>query len=789
MINISILGLVFFSALFGGITDPLSCGIFLTLNGLLLALLPAQSPLPKPILLTLPILLFGILSSFQQFLSVPFGIRLSQFPVSLESLVLLLAGWGWLLWLCTQPTGSHKRLFLLRTHGWFTAAVGILVLICQVRRWPFPFTVPEAYGIFPNTNHMSNWLAIGGILLAGTVYADIRREKFVPATFSFLSLAAIVTCLAANRSRGGLFIFLLGLLLWAAFQIWSGPNRRIGIILLAGVSLLATFLLFRGAKPLDRLLHPSGTPPAAIDTRAGPVLPGTEEDPGQTLDFRLRVQRDVLDLLSVHPWLGLGPGNFESLFPRFRTRSDFDQSLALHPESDWLWFAAEFGLPSLLLLLAGLVLLLRRAGPGRNADGWITRSAGLAAVLAFAVHSLADVPGHRPGTVWPILMVLGLICTRKREAEKQGPPPLWQNLFLRGLGGILILAGLVWTSGVLTRAPWPATVQAARVKAGTASLWAANEPEKALERIEGALRSVPYDPILRFLCGKALLFFEKSEPEARQQFAIQLWLQPNLLIVPLDQAQAWAEMRSGETEDAVAAYREALARSRFRLADNRGPEHVVEHMMRMSLSAPNLGPLILPFIQDRPALVSLYLSRLPPEKFQPALAALLAGNPELDGWKKDDIADLLIAWAQRGEAGSLLPVLEKKFAWWDAGWPVLAQLWAKGGRTKEAVQLVNKYLPPPTLPDDLVPANQAESRWYRSPRDYGAAYVLAESRRTKGDLVGARVVLEKITERPEAPAYFWWLRARVETEEGRFVPAWESLRKYLQRAVPQFPSV
>jgi len=55
--------------------------------------------------------------------------------------------------------------------------------------------------------------------------------------------------------------------------------------------------------------------------------------------------------------------------------------------------------------------------------------------------------------------------------------------------------------------------------------------------------------------------------------------------------------------------------------------------------------------------------------------------------------------------------------------------------------------------------------------------------------VGARVVLEKITERPEAPAYFWWLRSRVETEEGRFAPAWESLLKYLQRTDPAWPAV
>jgi predicted Zn-dependent protease len=212
-------------------------------------------------------------------------------------------------------------------------------------------------------------------------------------------------------------------------------------------------------------------------------------------------------------------------------------------------------------------------------------------------------------------------------------------------------------------------------------------------------------------------------------------------------------------------------------------------MMRMSRLSPGLEAHILPLIKDRPELVSLYLTRLPRENFNPALQKLLAENPDLPGWSPKAIANLLLAWARQGEPGSLLPALEKNPAWWEAGWPILAQLRAKEGKTREALELVQKYLPPPTLPDDPCPPNQAESRWYRSPRDYGAAYVLAETRRKKGDLVGARVVLEKITERPEAPAYFWWLRSRIETEEGRDAAAWESLRKYLQRAVPQFPNV
>ena len=787
MNSIFILSVLFFSSLFGGISDPLSCGLFLTINGLCLLILPPQSRFTSLVFVVLPAFVLGVISSSQKFLSAPFGFSATQFQVSMESLVLLLAGWAWFTWVSTQPLGSQKRLLLFRTYGWFVAIIGIVALITKVQGWPLPFTTPKAYGIFPNPNHMSNWLAIAGILLAGTVYADIRKKSFLPAGFSLLGLVSILTCLAANSSRGGLGIFFLGLLAWAIGQAIVGPDRRVGIFLLAGASLAATTLLYQGAKPLERMK--TNTSPASIQTHAGGDEATLDENPTATWNFRLRLQRDSLDLLADHPLLGVGPGNYQSLFPRYRSRSAEVQSIAGHPESDWVWFASEYGLPALLALAAGIILLFRQAGPGRNKDGWITRSAGAAAVLAFMIHGLADVPGHRPGTVWPVLAVAALVFTRKRLAEQEGSPPIWQNFFLRGTGLVLIGIGLLWTYGVLTQGSWPATVAAERAKAAVNEAWRKDDVETALAAAEKGVAAAPYDQLLRYLHGKALLFFDDSEPDARREFAIQRWLEPHLLVVALDQATVWAELRPDDTVDLMEAYRAAMERSRFRLADNRGPEHIVEHMIRMSPRVPGLGPQILPFVEDRPALVSIYLSRLPPEKFRPTLDGLLAGNPDLQGWSRESIAALLLAWVRQGEPGSLLPVLETKTGWWEAGWPILTQLRAKAGRTREAVELAQKYLLPPTLPDDPCPPNQAESRWYRSPRDYGAAYVLAETRRKKGDLIGARVVLEKVTERPEVPLYFWWLRSRLEAEEGRDSAAWDSLRKYLQRAVPGWPTI
>jgi len=763
---------------------PLFLGIFLFINGLWITISGISSSISKSYYFGAGALFFfAVCSSFFQPTPVAHALGIRQLGISLESSFLLGAALLVLGWMLGNPQGERKRLWIFRTYGWLVAATGILALIFQTQRWPFPFTVPTAYGIFPNPNHMSNWLAIAGILLAGTVYADIRKRQFLLASFSFLGMAAILTCLAANSSRGGLGIFFLGLIAWAVAQTLAGPNKKVGIFLLAGAALAATTLLYQGAKPLERMKK-SGTNLPEIQTKAGP-----EEDPSNpTLDFRLLLQRDALDLSAAHPWLGTGPGNFRYFFPPYRERTAATQSQAIHPESDWVWFLCEFGWPATLVLLAGIFLLLRQAGPGRNKEGWITRSAGGAALLAFGLHGLADVPGHRIGTVWPILMVAGLICARKKEGEASPASTLEIRLF-RGLGLLLAGVAMFWTWGVATGRNWPATVAAAQSKVAVGAEWKAGSVEKALQAAERGRALAPYDSVLRFLYGKALLFFDDTERETAAEFEIQAKLEPFLLIVPLDQATAWLEILPDRPELALPAYREALARSRFKLADNRGPEHVVEHMMRMSQRAPKLESYILPLIQDSPELAPLYLSRQPREKFAPALAELLAGNPNLEGWSKKSIADLLVAWARRGDSGQLLPVLEKNLIWWDAGWPVLIQLWAKAGRTKEALELAGKYLPPPALPDDPIPANQAESRWYRSPRDYGAAFVLAETRRKNGDLVGARVVLEKITERPEAPAYFWWLRSRVETEEGRFTPAWESLRKYLEKAVPGWPSV
>ncbi|NBQ64986.1 MAG: hypothetical protein EBT95_05540 [Verrucomicrobia bacterium] len=365
MINYLILFYALISSLFGGMLDPFYLPLFLIINCLCILFFSVKSKLPLFFYpLTLIFIFLGILSAWFQ--PVPESLAkttTSQLGVSLESVFLAANALLWFGWVLGNPQGEKKRIGIFRTYGWVVASVGMVALICRVQRWPFPFTSPQAYGIFPNTNHMSNWLAIAAILLVGTVYADIRRKNFAPAIFSFLGILAALTCLAANSSRGGLAVFFLGLVLWAVGLATGGPDRRIGILLLAGAALAATVLLFQGARPLERMKKPwMGSATATIPSGS------QETEETETLDFRLLLQRDALDLSADLPWLGTGPGNFRYLFPPYRHRTFSNQSTAIHPESDWLWLVCEFGWPAAILLFGGAFALGRAAGPGRNRE-------------------------------------------------------------------------------------------------------------------------------------------------------------------------------------------------------------------------------------------------------------------------------------------------------------------------------------------------------------------------------------------------------------------------------------
>ena len=112
------------------------------------------------------------------------------------------------------------------------------------------------------------------------------------------------------------------------------------------------------------------------------------------------------------------------------------QSRAVHPESDWLWAAVEMGWPAVALLLAGLLYGLRRCLPlGEN-----LRAAAAVCAVAFALHGLVDVSGHRAGAAWPALFLFGIAMNPARPGE----PRAWVAPLFRIFGGVLAALAAWW---------------------------------------------------------------------------------------------------------------------------------------------------------------------------------------------------------------------------------------------------------------------------------------------------------------------------------------------------------
>jgi hypothetical protein len=205
--------------------------------------------------------------------------------------------------------------------------------------------------------------------------------------------------------------------MWTALVAWQ--RRSWKMMALGGSALLA----------LSALLLVAG----------GPVAARFAGGADSQIAFRRLIWQDTLALIHAGPWCGVGLGDFEALFPFYRKASIIQQRV-LHPESDWLWLAAEIGWLGVALALTALFACLRSAFPLEAGTLRRLRGAALAAGIAAALHGLIDVPAHRLGSALAALLVLALA---RREApwapDSRGAMALW-----RGLGLALLLAAVWW---------------------------------------------------------------------------------------------------------------------------------------------------------------------------------------------------------------------------------------------------------------------------------------------------------------------------------------------------------
>ena len=479
------------------------------------------------------------------------------------------------LWLAGhRPSSSQLRVWALA----FTVGVAIYAILSKLKYDP----VNGIYGFFPNRNHTATYLAMGTICGLGNVLQALRDRRFLAMSIAVVATAVCLWAVAGwSISRGGVVLVSIGCVLWFSMlgRGYLGKHgwRTLALIALAGVGLF--LIADTGVKErFSKTLQKAGRVIAPAEETLSDLSPAADCS-SQDLDFRIPVALDALDLIRDFKWTGIGAGQFYYVFPQYRHRTVIaNESDAYHPESDWLWMAAETG-PAATLALATLLIVacwksLRSILGGRDRA---LRGACLIAALLVPIHGIFDVPGHRITLALSAGLLFALSLRVSSTHASASTPSPWAFR----LPALALLA----VAGFLARAQWwgghqPAIPAGHVAAAKVADLLAedgrhrtaaetsgqgyapssANDPlEKALTVIDEASPVVPLQRNLYRLKGFVALHFDDKDEVAMRAFKIEQTLQPTMVSVPFQQARAWGEF---DPAQAVILWREALDRSR-----------------------------------------------------------------------------------------------------------------------------------------------------------------------------------------------------------------------------------
>lgn len=510
-----------------------------------------------------------------------------------------------------RPSPAQARTWALA----FTVGVAFYAIFSKIMQEPLPTGNASGathYGLFANRNHTATYLAMGAICGLGSMLQAIRDRRFAVMA---VALAATGVCLWAvlgwSVSRGGLLLLLVGSLAWLAVLGRGYLGRSGGWVVGLGVFTVVGLFFISESAVKGRLAETIGKAEAVAQPAATSDLASAKRitDASGALDFRVPTALDTLDLIRDFKWTGVGAGQFSYIFPQYRKLSaSANDAEHLHPESDWLWLAAETGLPA-TLALAALVLLAARKSMRRILHGRdrALRGACLIAAMLVPIHGLFDVPGHHFSLAWSAVFLFSLSLRAPKEESVKSSPARWPFR----LGALVMMA----VAAFLIHAQWWGGHQSAVASGQLAadkvlSLYAEDRAlqrakdenrqtstpppgedrlEQAMAELDDTLRRVPLDRRLRDLQGCIGLHFEDLDAKSSQAFEIARRLDPTWVNGPMRQAWAWSRTDPRQT---ALLWREALVRAEWMDLHHPGSlwskERILADIRRSSRGHPEL---------------------------------------------------------------------------------------------------------------------------------------------------------------------------------------------------------
>ena len=482
--------------------------------------------------------------------------------------------------------GSECLLLCLLTGAFVTYGLLSLIrpMLIPAGAYSIQTGIPT-FGFFPNHNHSGTLLAMGLVLALGLFLQGARRRWALFVVLGLLGMVALAWWLVfTNLSRAGLLLGFLGA--GAVLVLELRRRRGRGMKWVLCLCLLLGALVFYAAE--------DGVKKRLVEQLESVEEHGPKAGTGleRLLESRWQIYRDTSMMIAARPLVGSGAGQFADLYPQYQKHSLKEAGgHYLHPESSWLWLAAEGGVPMCLGCLGVVGFVFWQGGRAtRSGRDRGLRQALLVAALIPFLHGLVDVPLHRESILWISAFLVGLVLPEGREL---GPGARWA---WRVVGAAVALVGMLGVLGLLKSPVREAEERLlnARVllqkdeevaSAMQGQQGEGEEPdllEEALGELQVAAALRPLDRRVHALRGNIALYFDDKDEEARESFIRARLLEPSAARVPFRQGLAWIAIDRDETAE---LWKEALQRARGREVVLRD---LFRQMLRRSLSYPRL---------------------------------------------------------------------------------------------------------------------------------------------------------------------------------------------------------
>jgi O-antigen ligase len=665
--------------------------------------------------------------------------------------------WAYYLFACQWPPAFREKAWDAYCFALLCLAATLAFCFAINKHLPFWPDVRE-FGFFPNRNQTSNVLGLAGIMIYANAFQHLRRGR-KSGWIWLASLALICWALILNYSRAGIILFFGGALIWHFWWLKGLKERLPRMLAFGPLVLLLALLLVAGGETMWRFGKES----------AGFFSSG---------NFRLSIYRDALHLLEQSPLLGIGLGNFRSIFSLHRQFS-FAPNETIHPESDWLWTAVEMGFLVSLLFFILLVWWIRHCFPFEPGTWRRLRMAAMICGCAFVVHGFFDVSGHRVGAIWPALFLASSALHPEVDFRRSQTTAV----LFRFLGALFVTVAAWWSASIFGAKTLPTTASLDRVVAQIQVASQREDYEKVLQLVSQDLNIAPLNWELYYQRGFAEAALDRPRSQTSRDFAVARYLLPNWPDLYLKEGKVWLAV--GEPDLAFESWRQGMERF--------PPEapHLYSQMFeiikgdvalldRWRILGETNKECLLIFLRSTDRMgFEIELERLLSEDRQPRNDRGSRTLSELDSFSRAELGALFSAWYEKGDKLRLAQTLREHSDWQEIAWPQLARAYADYQDYRQAYETVQQFASSPHVPQKNPQESAAvlQSRFKLNPTvEAGLALYFAETKENRID--DALMTLRQLAALPNSPKYLSYLEAQLWAKKGQWKEAWQALARF-----------